>query len=117
MRGRPWLYYIYERSQIHLLPLRHDQFGFANDTGLVAVLILILLLASSNDVSLRALGTPGWKRLQRWNYLCFGSAAIHTVFYQATEGKTNAFVLVSTISILLTLALQLLGFASRRTIW
>lgn len=115
LRGRPWLYYIYERSQGHLFPLRHDQFGFANYTGLLAALFLIALFATSNDLSLRTLGTPGWKRLQRWNYLCFGLAAIHTVLYQATEARRDGFVVVSSISILLTIAIQLLGFARRRT--
>lgn len=72
LRGRPWLYYIYENwRQKHFLPIRHDLFGLANYTGIIAALVLLVLLATSNDAMLRKLGTPGWKRLQRWNYLCF----------------------------------------------
>jgi hypothetical protein len=33
LRGRPWLYYVYGSQEKHL-GLRHDLFGFANDTGL-----------------------------------------------------------------------------------
>jgi len=68
LRGRPWLYYFYRDSERHTLPFRHDLFGFANYTGLISALILIALLATSNDYSLRILGTPRWKQLQRWNY-------------------------------------------------
>ena len=66
LRGRPWLYYIYENwQQKHLLPIRHDLFGLANYTGIVAALVLLALIATSNDAMLRKLGTPGWKQLQR----------------------------------------------------
>lgn len=116
MRGRPWLYYMYERRAEHLFPFRHDVFGVANYTGLLASLILLVLLASSNDLSLRALGTPGWKKLQQWNYLCFGLTAIHTALYQTTEGKLNTFVMASTLGVLLTVALQLAGVSRRRAI-
>jgi len=81
LRGRPWLYYIYEKAQDHLLPIRHDMFGFSNYTGLIAALILLALLATSNDASLRRLGNPGWKSLQRWNYACFGLTVLHTFGY------------------------------------
>ena len=49
LRGRPWLYYVYEKTQEHLVPLRHDLFGFSNYTGLFAGLLLLALLATSND--------------------------------------------------------------------
>src|SRR3569833_1697635 len=70
LRGRPWLYYIYEHwTKAHVQPFRHDIFGLANYTGLVSALVLLTLLATSDDASLRALGTQGWKSLQRWE-LC-----------------------------------------------
>jgi sulfoxide reductase heme-binding subunit YedZ len=56
LRGRPWLYYVYDNSG-HLLPFRHDLFGWANYTGLFGSLILLALVATSNDLALRALGT------------------------------------------------------------
>jgi len=81
LRGRPWLYYVYEKMDEHLVPIRHDMFGFSNFTGLFAGLILLLLLATSNDASLRKYGGAGWKSLQRWNYVCFGLTALHTFGY------------------------------------
>ena len=47
-------------------------FGLSNETGLIAALILLVLLATSNDASLRNLGLARWKSWQRWNYACFG---------------------------------------------
>jgi sulfoxide reductase heme-binding subunit YedZ len=65
-RGRPWLYYIHENwKQKHALPVRHDLFGVANYSRLFAALVLLALLATSNDAALRKLTTPGWKQLQR----------------------------------------------------
>jgi sulfoxide reductase heme-binding subunit YedZ len=81
LRGRPWLYYVYEKTQEHWIPIRHDMFGFSNFTGLFAGLVLLALLATSNDASLRKMGQPGWKSLQRWNYACFGLTALHTFGY------------------------------------
>jgi sulfoxide reductase heme-binding subunit YedZ len=49
LRRRPWLYYLYEHRERHVIPLRHDLFGFANYTGLWSLLVLIALLATSND--------------------------------------------------------------------
>lgn len=114
LRGRPWLYYIYGNNR-HLLPFRHDLFGWANYTGLFGALILLALFATSNDLSLRALGTPQWKKLQRWNYACFALAAIHTLLYQKQEKLHERFVLTAVLCISLTLLLQLAGFYRRRT--
>lgn len=117
LRGRPWLYYIYENWQRkHFLPIRHDLFGLANYTGIVAVVVLIILLATSNDAMLRKLGTPGWKQLQRWNYVCFALTAVHTLTYQ-TGIETARFSLVGTalVTIVITLWFQLVGYNRRRT--
>ncbi len=91
LRGRPWLYFVYQRIEgRHLIPLRHDLFGFANYTGLIATMILVLLFATSNDYALRALSTPRWKQLQRWNYLLFVFAILHTAAYQKMEEQRLA---------------------------
>lgn len=114
LRGRPWLYYVYERKAHHTFPLRHDLFGFSNYTGAVSILVVLALLATSNDRSLRALGTPRWKQLQRWNYAAFTLAAAHTFAYQSTAKQNTAFILVVALSIALTLGLQIAGFQQRR---
>lgn len=116
LRGRPWLYYIYDNWQEkHVQPFRHDMFGLANDTGLIAVLILLALLATSNDAALRKLGTPGWKKLQRWNYACFGLTAVHTVAYQAGIKSLNIpWLVIAAATILLTIVFQTIGYLQRR---
>jgi sulfoxide reductase heme-binding subunit YedZ len=111
LRGRPWLYYIYEKWQV--LPVRYDVFGLSNHTGLVAALILLVLLATSNDMALRRLGPPRWKGWQRWNYACFVLAALHTFGYLiGIESLKAASLTVAVLCVLITAALQ--SFAWRR---
>ena len=116
MAGRFWLYYIYEHWQrAHIQPFRHDIFGFSNDTGLFAALILLALLSTSNDASLRWLGTPGWKSLQRWNYGCFALTAAHTFGYQiGVGGGRGWFLVTSIVAVAITLVLQVIGWRQRR---
>jgi sulfoxide reductase heme-binding subunit YedZ len=116
LRGRPWLYYVYENWQKkHLQPFRHDIFGLANYTGLIAALVLLALLATSNDASLRKFGTPGWKKLQRWNYACFGLTAVHTFAYQTgIESQKPLFLGAAVVAVLITLMLQYWGYRLRR---
>lgn len=114
MRGRPWLYFVYQPSEGHTFPIRHDIFGFANETGLIATTILLLLFVTSNDYALRALGTPRWKQLQRWNYVLFLFAFVHTIAYQTMEKMRLPFVVVVALCGVITLVLQGLGYRRRR---
>ncbi len=114
LRGRPWLYYVYAPKEHHSFPLRHDLFGLANYTGAVSVLVLVALFATSNDYSLRALGTAGWKRLQRWNYAVFALAGVHAFAYQGVETQKAPYVATVIACVAATLALQAAGAAKRR---
>jgi methionine sulfoxide reductase heme-binding subunit len=114
LRGRPWLYFIYQKRESHFFPLRHDQFGLANQTGLFAAGLLALLLATSNDWSLRYFGTPGWKRLQRWSYGLFALTVAHGILYQIIEKRTTTFVATFLVLALMAITLQALGFFLRR---
>jgi sulfoxide reductase heme-binding subunit YedZ len=118
LRGRPWLYYIYEKwREKHVQPFRHDVFGFANYTGLIAALILLALLVTSNDLSLRKLTTPGWKQLQRWNYGIFALTAIHTWAYQVgIESPQILFISLATLAIAVACLFQLMGYRRRRAV-
>ena len=115
LRGRPWLYFVYQRSEGHTFPMRHDIFGFANYTGLVATIILLLLFVTSNDYALRRLGTPKWKQLQRWNYVLFLFTFLHTAAYQTMEKQHAPFVATVALSGAITLLLQAVGYWRRRT--
>ena len=122
LRGRPWLYYVYSAKERHHslpgFPLRHDLFGAANDTGLVATLLVIALLATSSDLALRKMGTPGWKKLQRWNYAVFALVAFHGFAYQFGVEKLQkqhlGFVLTMVLCVAVALVMQGLGFVARR---
>jgi sulfoxide reductase heme-binding subunit YedZ len=92
----------------------HDLFGFANFTGALGALIIITLLATPNDYSLRALGTPCWKLLQRWNYGAFSLVATHSIAYQVNEKQVVPFVMIVTVCIVATAALQIAGFVNRK---
>jgi sulfoxide reductase heme-binding subunit YedZ len=114
LRGRPWLYYVYEKTDVHVVPLRHDLFGFANFTGLFAALILVTLLATSNDAMLRKLGNPGWKTLQRWNYACFALAGLHTFGYLlGVEAFQIGSVVFTGLCVAMAGTLQVMGWRHR----
>lgn len=111
LRGRPWLYYVYDKWSEHLVPLRHDVFGFSNFAGLFAALILLAALATSNDASLRALGNGQWKGLQRWIYLCVALAAFHTFGYLlGIESLKPLFIVTATLCVIVALLLQWAGY-------
>lgn len=115
LRGRPWLYYVYGPwEHHHTFPLRHDIFGLANYTGAIGTLILAALLATSNDLSLRTMRVPQWKKLQRWNYIIFALVAIHGFAYQATEKQDWRFVFVAIVSVAVAMGFQLFGIAWNR---
>lgn len=111
LRGRPWLYYVPQQWEV--LPIRTNLFGWANYTGTVATLLLILLLALSNDRSMRALGGDRWKSLQRWNYLLFALIAVHGVLYQVVENRGAGLIAVFAVLVLGTVLAQGLGYARR----
>lgn len=117
LRWRPWLYYVFKDwRKEHFLPIRYDAFGLANYAGLIAAFILLLLLATSNDASLRKFKPAGWKKLQRWNYACFPLTAIHTFLYQVgIEHQALAFVATAIAAVVLTLLIQCLGYRLRRS--
>lgn len=114
LRGRPWLYYVYGPTEHHH-GMRHDAFGFANYTGAASAVVVMLLLATSNDYSLRKLGTRQWKSLQRWNYAVFALAGAHALLYQeGVEEQKVWFVAVVAVCIAVTIGLQLTVLVKRR---
>ena len=105
LRGRMWLYFLDEHHRI-----RGDWFRFGNDTGLAAALLFLLLLAISNDVSLRYLGTRRWKSLQRWTYAAVILTILHVVAYQHVEERKGAYTaLVAGVTVAIVI-LQLAGW-------
>lgn len=114
-RGQPWYYYIYSPPEHHRFPIRHDLFGFSNYTAIVGFLLLVALVATSNDVCLRALGARRWKQFQRWNYALFALVAAHGIGYLLIEKQKIPFVITVGVCLAAALLLQIAGFVARRT--
>lgn len=98
-----------------MIPIRYGPFGLANHSGLIVALILLLLLALSNDISLRRLGAARWKSLQRWNYVGAGLLVVHGGLYQIIEKRPWPFIMLFTTTVLVVAALQFAGFRRRRS--
>ncbi len=106
LRGRPWLYFTDEHRRV-----RHDLFGIGNYTGLLAAFLFLLLLAISNDVSLRRLGAKTWKSLQRWTYMAVALTLIHAVVYQIVEKRPGPYEALLWATLAMTAALQFAGWS------
>lgn len=113
LRGRMWMYFL---KQLDPPKLQTSRFGFANFVGLGAALLFLMLLAISNDVSVRSMGTRRWKSLQRWSYIVVVLTVAHGIAYQLIEKRHLAWVLVFAILTIAIVTIQLLGFFRVRTI-
>jgi sulfoxide reductase heme-binding subunit YedZ len=101
LRGKMWLYFVDAHHHV-----RRDAFGFGNYTGAVAALVFGLLLALSNDVSLRNLGIERWKCLQQWAYVGVVLTAAHAITYQQIEKRMVSFDVVLYVVLGVMLAFQ-----------
>jgi methionine sulfoxide reductase heme-binding subunit len=83
--------------------------GISNYLGLIATIILIALLATSNMMALRQLKGKRWKKLQQLNYLLTALVFMHTFAYQIAGGREKPFVDVTAIAVVVVLLIQLIG--------
>lgn len=107
--------YFFAPSRPYQLFPRLDAFGIANHAGLAVTLILIVLLALSNDRSLRALGTKRWKWTHRSIYVGFAALVGHGAVYQLLEKRQLPLVSLFVALAGLVLTFQLTGFLRRRS--
>ncbi|MEO6815154.1 MAG: hypothetical protein ABI177_00505 [Edaphobacter sp.] len=116
LRGRMWMYFLKQR---HPLKLQTGLFGSANDVGLLSALLFLMLLAISNDISIRSLGLQRWKSLQRWTYIAVGLAILHGILFQLVEKRHLPWVIFFATLSVLVVVIQLIGVvyarASRKT--
>ena len=89
--------------------LRLGPFGIANHVGLLATILVILLLAISNDAATRKLGSRRWKFWQRSTCVVLGLLVIHSVLYQLVEHRPPVFVAAFVLVIVFAAAAQLVG--------
>ena len=111
MVGKMHLYFV---NPDRRFPFRLDAFGLANHMGLAATVVLALLLALSNDRSLRALGGRRWKSLQRWNYAGAILTVLHGALYQVLEKRSWVLVAACAVVVAVAAALQLAGYRETR---
>jgi sulfoxide reductase heme-binding subunit YedZ len=112
-RGDPIQYFFY-RTPAGIGGLRYDLFGLANYVGLAATLLVLILLAISNNLSIRTVGAARWKGIQRWNYAGAILIVAHGLLYQAIEKRIPAFIITLLIIAAAIMILQLLGFRRRK---
>lgn len=109
MRGEMARYFLHGGEAPALARVRFDLFGLANHTGALAALGLVVLLAVSNDASLRRLGRLRWKAVQRLTYPVAGLTVLHGAAYQWLERRTLVLVIAFVLITALAAALQIAG--------
>ena len=113
--GKFWLYFVFPAEERRVIPIRYDLIGVSNYSGLAATVLLLTLLALSNDFALRKLGLPRWKSIQRWNYLLFLLVAVHGAVYQWLEKRELAIVGILALLLSATGLVQFAGYRKRTT--
>ena len=94
--------------------IRTDLFGLTNYIGAAAIPILVVMLATSNDFSLRRLGRSRWKAVQRLNYLFVMLVAAHSFIYQIVEKRLIPYGIIFGGIALWVVAIQFAGFKRKR---
>jgi sulfoxide reductase heme-binding subunit YedZ len=113
LRGRMWMYFF---RKLHPPALQNSLFGFANYTGLAAAILFCMLLALSNDASLRWLRSRRWKSLQRWVYPAFILTVAHGIAYQFIEKRHLSWVIIFAVLVIAAILLQWSGFMRIRRV-
>jgi methionine sulfoxide reductase heme-binding subunit len=104
LRGKMWLYFLNDNHQI-----RFDNFGLANYSGVIAALIIILLIITSNDYFIKKLNLKNWKNIQRLSYLMILLVAAHCYFYTIGRDNLNIFFWFYIPLFMIVLISQLIG--------
>jgi sulfoxide reductase heme-binding subunit YedZ len=90
--GRMWPYFIFENWRDRSIPVRYDLMGIANYSGAIAALIVLVLLAISNDLSIRKLGLERWRDIQRWGRVFALLTLAHSLVYEVLEKRAAPWV-------------------------
>jgi methionine sulfoxide reductase heme-binding subunit len=93
---------------------RADLFGGANYLGALAGLLVLMLVGTSNDYSIRLLGKTRWKNIQRLNYLFFCFVGLHGAIYLVVENRLVPYAAILGLIGSWVLAVQWVGFRRKR---
>lgn len=80
LRGNMWKYFFERNDQGYFIPF--DDFRLANYTGLLSTLLIVAVLATSNDYSMMKFKVIRWKNIQRLSYVMFLFAIVHVIYYR-----------------------------------
>jgi sulfoxide reductase heme-binding subunit YedZ len=101
------LFYFFQATEDGILRPLLNRFGLGNYIGAAATLLLVLLLLTSNTLSLRRLKGRRWKLLQRSNYILALLAILHTLIFQDNSHREPAFMdslfVIGAVAVLLQL--------------
>ncbi|VAW52944.1 hypothetical protein MNBD_GAMMA05-1884 [hydrothermal vent metagenome] len=114
--GKIWRYFLSEPEKGQGLIMRIDAFGLTNYVGLIATILCIVLLAISNNVSLKKLGAIQWKNIQRFNYLFFILVIGHGFMFQFVVKRPLSFVLVVGLAAVMAASMQWKAFNFRKNL-
>lgn len=94
--------------------LRRLMYRWAVLGSLVIAALFVMLLALSNNLSIRWLGPRWWKRLQRASYPAFVLTVGHSIAFQILEARTIGLVIALAFVTLAVLVAQYTGWATLR---
>lgn len=77
--------------------------------GIVALLILFILAATSHDFWLNFLGPPLWKAIHMSVYVAYGSVVLHVALGHLQSSKTPIVAMVVAVSLTAVIALHLIA--------
>ncbi|MEI6046786.1 MAG: ferric reductase-like transmembrane domain-containing protein [Chloroflexota bacterium] len=103
------LSYFFAKSPTGYAPPEPNLASLSNYTGLIATVIMLALLVTSNQLSLRYLKGKRWKLVQRFNYPLVVLVLIHTFGYQILNIRESIFAYSVIALSLLTGVVQLGG--------
>jgi len=107
LRGNMWQYFLNKTEQG--FSIRLDDFGWANYTGLISAILIILLLITSNDYSIRKLNPNKWKNIQRISYFMFALALLHSVYYRIVANNHDRIFYLYLPLLAMVLCFQIIG--------
>ena len=88
-------------------------FLFANWVGLLSVIAFAVLVAISNNLSLRSMGLRTWKLIQRGAYPAAVLATVHGLAYQLLEKRSLLMLAAIIATAFFVVALQIAGMRAR----
>jgi sulfoxide reductase heme-binding subunit YedZ len=111
LRGKTWLYFLNKTDNSYAIRL--DNFGLANYTGLIAALLILVLIVTSNDFMLRKLKPVPWKNIQRLAYFMYAFIMVHCYFYRIGNKNHDVFLYYYIPILFVVIAFQAAGIILR----